>query len=91
MQNGIRVITAMNRKGGCGKTTLIMGLASAAAERGESVTIFDTDESRSSWKCMERAKAQGYWHDLVRVMPTLSAAMVIEEITAIFAQPDQEH
>ncbi|MTH62643.1 AAA family ATPase, partial [Paracoccus litorisediminis] len=37
MQNGIRVITAMNRKGGCGKTTLIMGLASAAAERGESV------------------------------------------------------
>ena len=44
MQNGVRVITAMNRKGGCGKTTLIMGLASAAAERG---TIFDTDESRS--------------------------------------------
>ncbi|MDS9470269.1 AAA family ATPase [Paracoccus sp. MBLB3053] len=91
MQNGIRVITAMNRKGGCGKTTLIMGLASAAAERGESVTIFDTDESRSSWKWMERAKAQGHWNDLVRVIPTLSAAAVIAEITAIFAQPDQEH
>ena len=91
MQNGIRVVTAMNRKGGCGKTTLIMGLASAAAERGESVTIFDTDESRSSWKWMERAKALGHWNDLVRVVPTLSAATVLEEIRSIFAQPDQEH
>ncbi|SMP00154.1 AAA family ATPase, partial [Paracoccus laeviglucosivorans] len=86
-----RVIAAMNRKGGCGKTTLIMGLASAAAARGESVTIFDTDESRSISKWRDRAQAQGHWNDLVEVIPTLSVAVVTDRIGEIYAQSDQEH
>ena len=37
---GIRVVLVMNRKGGSGKRTLCRALASAAAARGETVTIF---------------------------------------------------
>lgn len=91
MGNGVRVVTALNRKGGCGKTTLIMGLASAAAARGETVTIFDTDESKSTFKWMQRAKAAGNWNPLVNVVPSLSASSIVEEIDHIHEQPDQEH
>lgn len=91
MLNGVRVITALNRKGGCGKTTLIMGLASAAAARGETVTIFDTDESKSTFKWMQRAKAAGNWNALVNVIPSLSASSINEEIDHIHEQKDQEH
>ena len=45
MSYGIRVVLVMNRKGGSGKSTLCRALASAAAARGETVTIFDTDAS----------------------------------------------
>ena len=36
----------MNKKGGCGKSTLVRGLASVAVDRGERVTIFDTDSNQ---------------------------------------------
>ena len=91
MKNGIRVITAMNRKGGCGKSTLIRGLASAAADRGEPVTIFDTDNSRGLGKWMERAKAADAWSDDVQVVTTLDAKKVEAMVEEIFEQPDQEH
>lgn len=91
MTNGIRVITAMNRKGGCGKSTLIRGLASAAADRGESVTVFDTDGSRGLWKWMERAKAANAWSDDVSVFAMLDARKVEALVEEILEQPDQEH
>ena len=91
MKNGIRVITVMNRKGGCGKSTLIRGLASAAADRGETVTVFDTDGSRGLWKWMERAKAANAWSEDVEVIATLDARQVERLVEAIFEQPDQEH
>lgn len=91
MKKGIRVITAMNRKGGCGKSTMIRGLASAAADRDETVTIFDTDGSRGLFKWMERAKAQNAWADNVEVIATLDAGKVDQAIQEIFEQPDQEH
>ena len=34
MSRGVRVIAVINRKGGCGKSTLVRGLASAAIARG---------------------------------------------------------
>ena len=39
MSRGIRVIAVINRKGGCGKSTLVRGLASAAIARGDRVTV----------------------------------------------------
>ena len=56
MSKGIRVIAVINRKGGCGKSTLVRGLASAAIGRGERVTIFDTDSSKGCYGWMLAAK-----------------------------------
>ena len=59
MGYGIRVVLVMNRKGGSGKSTLCRALASVAAVRGETVTIFDTDASKSCLKWMQAGKAAG--------------------------------
>ena len=91
MKNGIRVVVVMNRKGGCGKSTLVKGLASAAADRGETVTIFDTDASQSCYKWMAAGRAAGNWSPLVEVVPTLAADAVLQTIDEIYEQPDQEH
>ena len=89
--NGIRVVTVINRKGGCGKSTLVKGLASAAADRGETVTIFDTDNNESCYQWMLNAKDQENWHPAITVIHTMDTEVVRETIDEIYAQPDQEH
>lgn len=89
--NGIRVVLVMNRKGGAGKSTLCRALASAAAARGETVTIFDTDISKSCLDWMEAGVAHGNWSSKVEVIHTLHAARVADTIDEIYDQPDQEH
>lgn len=89
--NGIRVVMVMNRKGGSGKSTLVKGLASAAAARGETVTIFDTDISGSTYQWMENAKRLDNWDPLITVIPTMSVETVSETIDQIYSMPDQEH
>lgn len=91
MGYGIRVVLVMNRKGGSGKSTLCRALASAAAARGDTVTIFDTDTSKSCLKWMEAGKDAGNWSPLVEVIHTLDANRVVEAIGQIYEQPDQEH
>ena len=91
MGYGIRVVLVMNRKGGSGKSTLYRALASAAATRGETVTIFDTDASKSCLKWMQAGKEAGNWSPLVEVIHTLDAHRVAEAIGQIYEQPDQEH
>lgn len=89
--NGIRIVLVMNRKGGAGKSTLCRALASAASARGETVTLFDTDASRSCLNWMSAGQAAGNWSSLVEVIHTLDVARVIATIDEIYAQPDQEH
>ncbi len=91
MGYGIRVVLVMNRKGGSGKSTLCRALASAAAAKGETVTIFDTDASKSCLKWMQAGKEAGNWSPLVEVIHTLDAHRVAEAIGQIYEQPDQEH
>ena len=91
MNYGIRVVLVMNRKGGSGKSTLCRALASAAAARGETVTVFDTDASRSCLNWMEAGEQAGNWSPLVEVIHTLDAHRVVEAIGQIYEQPDQEH
>ena len=44
------VVSIVNQKGGVGKTTVTLGLASAAAERGHSVLVVDLDpQGASTW------------------------------------------
>ena len=76
---------------GSGKSTLCRALASAAAARGETVTIFDTDASKSCLKWMQTGKEAGNWSPLVQVIHTLDAHRVAEAIGQIYEQPDQEH
>lgn len=89
--NGIRVVMVMNRKGGCGKSTLVKGLASAAADRGESVTVFDTDSSESAYQWMLNAKELGNWAGDVTVIKSLDSAEIKEIIDRLYDMPDQEH
>jgi chromosome partitioning protein len=91
MANGVRVMMAVNRKGGAGKSTLVKGLASAAADRGESVTIFDTDASQSTFQWMQTAKERGNWSPAVEVIAARDAETVLATIEEIHEQPDQEH
>jgi chromosome partitioning protein len=91
MGYGIRIVLVMNRKGGSGKSTLCRALASAAARRGETVTIFDTDASKSCLRWLQVGQEAGNWSPLVDVIHTLDAHQVVEAIDQIYEQPDQEH
>ena len=83
MGYGIRVVLVMNRKGGSGKSTLCRALASAAAARGETVTIFDTDSSKSCLKWMQAGQEAENWSPLVEVIHSLDAHRVVEAIGQI--------
>lgn len=88
---GIRIVLVVNRKGGAGKSTFVKALASAAADRGEAVTIFDTDTSQSNYKWMQRAQAAGLWSDSVKVTVSGDVETIAEMIGQITEMPDQEH
>ena len=83
MGYGIRVVLVMNRKGGSGKSTLCRALASAAVARGETVTIFDTDSSKSCLKWMQVGQKLGNWSPLAEVIHTLDAHRVAEAVDQI--------
>lgn len=89
--NGIRVVVVLNRKGGCGKSTLVKGLASAAADRGENVTVIDTDSSESSYQWMLNAKDTGGWSGDVSVMRVMNSEDILSMIDTVYEMPDQEH
>lgn len=89
--NGIRVVLVMNRKGGSGKSTLVKGLASAAIERGETVTVFDTDNSQSTFQWMLNGKDKDRWSERGEVIHSLDETAIIETIDSIRDMPDQEH
>ena len=89
--NGIRIISAMTRNGGAGKSTFCRAVASAAIARGENVTIFDTDVSQSCYKWMQMAERTGCWSPRAQVIPTMDIGEINEGIEAIYERPDQEH
>ena len=69
MPNGsMRVIAAMARKGGSGKTTLTRALISAAVAAGRRVTIVDADSTGvlSTWH--HRAEARDYGSPLLHLV-----------------------
>ena len=91
MNTGRRIIAIINKKGGCGKSTLVRGLASVAIDRGERVTIFDTDSNQGIAEWMNEAIRQGYWHDQAEVVGTLNAEEVLQGIQALYEGADQDH
>lgn len=91
MGKGRRIITVMNKKGGCGKSTLVRGLASVAIDRGERVTIFDTDANQGVFEWMQSAIRQGYWHDRIEVMASLDVFKVLDDIRDLYDAPEEDH
>ena len=91
MSKGVRVIAVINRKGGCGKSTLVRGLASAAVARGERVTVFDTDSSQSIYGWMKVAKQLGNWNDHAEVLHTYDPEEITARLDAIYAEPAHDH
>ena len=91
MGTGIRIVTVINRKGGCGKSTICRALASAASARGEAVTIFDSDVSGSCYNWMLSGKERGNWQGDVKVIPMLDGVEILEAIGQIYEQSDQDH
>ena len=91
MTKGVRVIAIINRKGGCGKSSLVRGLASAAVARGERVTAFDTDNSRSITGWMDVAKQLGNWNEMCDVIHTYDPEEITARIDAIYADPEHDH
>lgn len=91
MGKGKRIISVMNRKGGCGKSTLVRGLASVAVDRGERVTVFDTDRNQGIYHWMVGAKNKSNWHEKANVIGTLDAIEVLDGIQKIYDGPDEDH
>ena len=63
----MRVLTALSSKGGVGKTTTIMALASAAQSLGQRVVIIDTDQNTPVSRWRDAAIANGNWNAAVEV------------------------
>ena len=91
MGKGVRVISVINRKGGCGKSTLVRGLARAAVARGERVTVFDTDSSQGIYGWMKVAVRLGNWSDQAEVIHTYDPAEITARLDAIYAEPPHDH
>lgn len=91
MSKGVRVISVINRKGGCGKSMLVRGLTSAAVARAERVTVFDTDSSQGIYAWMKVAKQLDNWSDLAEVIHTFDTAEITARLDAIYAEPPHDH
>lgn len=82
--DSLRVIAAMARKGGSGKTTLSRALISAAIAAGRRVTLMDTDGTDALAAWYERAEGAGYSSPLLTRTKALSIAAIEQEIERIY-------
>lgn len=74
----MKVITLLNEKGGCGKTTLATNLAVGLMLRGNRVLLIDSDAQGNATNVLQIAKSGGFyhlmvddaaWQDVVQVVP----------------------
>lgn len=80
----MRVIAAMARKGGSGKTTLTRALISAAVAGGRRVAIIDADSTGVLGSWHRRADARGYGSPLLRLVEVQSVAAIEREIDQLY-------
>lgn len=86
----MRIVSAVQRKGGAGKTVLLQALASAIAEQGGKVALFDADrdEQLALWQNhFDTADWQGVskpaWNEKVQYFPGKSIKDIFAKLAEI--------
>lgn len=76
------VITALQFKGGAGKTVTTMALASAAAARGQRVVLIDCDQNTPMTRWHRVGLETGYWEDAMTVERHMAFEALAEAVDA---------
>jgi chromosome partitioning protein len=71
MEVAMHLVALTSFKGGSGKTTTLMAAASALAQRGMRVGLFEADENEPLAAWRRTARSRGTWDDLCTVYPAL--------------------
>src|SRR5438045_7502281 len=89
MKNGPRIITVANQKGGVGKTTTAINLATALAAIGERVLIVDLDSqgNASTGLGIDRNAREISSYDLMVGEATVAQAAIMTEVPRVALVP----
>jgi len=88
-----RTVALLNQKGGVGKTTVTLGLASAAAHRGDRVLVVDLDpQASATWVLgIDPAEAELTSADVLARTPAADAIVESEWSELIHLVPGSSH
>ncbi len=64
----MKIITAISRKGGVGKSTCLKGMAMITASKGLKTVLIDTDGNEPMMKFQTTGKELGYWADNIKAI-----------------------
>ena len=88
-----RTVALLNQKGGVGKTTVTLGLASAAAQRGDRVLVVDLDpQASATWVLgIDPAEAELTTADVLAKTPAADAIIESQWSELIHLVPGSAH
>lgn len=82
----MNLVSFISFKGGAGKTTALMAIASTLVEMGHKVLILEADENKPLQLWRDAAQERGTWSDLVRISPADS----LDAIQAAFEKAETD-
>ncbi|MET1416787.1 AAA family ATPase [Roseibium sp. HPY-6] len=81
----MKIVTFMSFKGGAGKTTALMAIASCLIKRGKKIAIFEADINRPISRWRNNAKAKETWDDACQVF----IAETLDAFESAYAQAEE--
>lgn len=85
------VISAVSRKGGAGKTTLVRALASALTYNGKKVLLIDFDPNRALAEWVERAVENKISSPLLCIAETTKTQELVDTIDQAFVENSHDY